>query len=147
MRVSMSLIDTILDMAIDIEFNDYDVSDGKINFYLNNTTTLDDLANYIRHKIGYAPLDCCEECSPWSNAVEGWYNWYIIVGKLDVSNPAKSEIELGFSVNSSSVGDESKWYDVDLDGDDREKLYYILFNQCEEELNKNFVEILAEVWR
>lgn len=142
----MAFIDTILDLAIDIEFHNYDFSDGKINFYLNSTTILDDYANYTRRKIGYAPLDCCDEHSPWTNAVDGWYNWYLVVGKLDVSNPARSEIEMGFSVCSSFVGDDGNWYDVDLDGSDRARLYDILFEQCEKKLHKNFCKILAEVW-
>jgi hypothetical protein len=141
----MSLIRDILDLAIDIESDDYDISDGKISFYLNGNEILDCLANHVRCKFGYAPLDYCVERSNWVNSVEGWFNWYVAVGNFDVSDPAKSGIEIGFSVISDFADDDGEWYDIDLDEDDKAKLYYILLNQCEKKYNKNFVEMFSEV--
>lgn len=143
----MSLMRDILDLAIDIEFDEYYTDDYGVNFYIDATPILCEVANNMRHRIGFAPLNCCDEDRPWGGAVDGYYNFYLMVKELDIDDPGHSKIEMVFVVVSDFVRDNDKMYDVDLDSDDVAMLCNVIIDQYEDKTGKNFFELLDEIMK
>ncbi len=157
----MTLIECIVNENIFIDFEkeiiygsdqqyvSYPSRFASVSFSLSDTKLLNRLADRIRIRNGFKPLDASEENHLEKNPDEMTfpYAWYEFFIGLNDFTESKVDSCICFTVQDVDSPDDGKSYTIDLGEDEQKFIYKRLDEQCREHLGKSCEELLAEARR
>ena len=127
-----------------------------VRFQLMPTRGLIDIADRIRHRLGFKPMypvdrnhcdDCggCDECEVFDGCIacddDGWYDFFI---SLNGFNDNHLDTCIAVVVAGSDSVDNEDMYTIDLSDDEQKLLYKRFDEQCRKSINKSCEELLKE---
>ena len=127
-----------------------------VRFQLMPTRGLIDIADRIRHRLGFKPMypvdrnhcdDCegCDECEVFDGCIacddDGWYDFFI---SLNGFNDSHLDTCIAVVVAGSDSVDNEDMYTIDLSDDEQKLLYKRFDEQCRKSINKSCEELLKE---
>ena len=121
-----------------------------VRFQLKPTRGLVEIADGIRHKLGFKPMypaqgckssDCnaCTDCNDID--CDGWYDFFI---SLNGFNDSHLDTCIAVVVAGSDSPDNEDMYTIDLSEDEQKLLYNRFDEQCRRNVNKSCEELLKE---
>ena len=121
-----------------------------VRFQLKPTRGLVEIADGIRHKLGFKPMypaqgckssDCnaCTDCNDID--CDGWYDFFI---SLNGFNDSHIDTCIAVVVAGSDSPDNEDMYTIDLTEDEQKLLYNRFDEQCRRNVNKSCEELLQE---
>ena len=121
-----------------------------VRFQLKPTRGLVEIADGIRHKLGFKPMypaqgckssDCnaCTDCNDID--CDGWYDFFI---SLNGFNDSHIDTCIAVVVAGSDSPDNEDMYTIDLSEDEQKLLYNRFDEQCRKSINKSCEELLKE---
>ena len=121
-----------------------------VRFQLKPTRGLVEIADGIRHKLGFKPMypaqgckssDCnaCTDCNDID--CDGWYDFFISLNGL---NDSHLDTCIAVVVAGSDSPDNEDMYTIDLSEDEQKMLYKRFDEQCRKSINKSCEELLKE---
>ena len=121
-----------------------------VRFQLKPTRGLVEIADGIRHKLGFKPMypaqgckssDCnaCTDCNDID--CDGWYDFFISLNGLNDSN---LDTCIAVVVAGSDSPDNEDMYTIDLSEDEQKLLYNRFDEQCRKNIDKTCEELLKE---
>ena len=121
-----------------------------VRFQLKPTRGLVEIADGIRHKLGFKPMypaqgckssDCnaCTDCNDID--CDGWYDFFI---SLNGFNDSHIDTCIAVVVAGSDSPDNEDMYTIDLTEDEQKLLYNRFDEQCRRNVNKSCEELLKE---
>ena len=121
-----------------------------VRFQLISTRGLVEIADGIRHKLGFKPMypaqgckssDCnaCTDCNDID--CDGWYDFFI---SLNGFNDSHIDTCIAVVVAGSDSPDNEDMYTIDLTEDEQKLLYNRFDEQCRRNVNKSCEELLQE---
>ena len=121
-----------------------------VRFQLILTRGLVEIADGIRHKLGFKPMytaqgcksnDCnaCTDCNDID--CDGWYDFFISLNGLNDSN---LDTCIAVVVAGSDSPDNEDMYTIDLSEDEQKLLYNRFDEQCRRTIDKTCEELLKE---
>ena len=127
-----------------------------VRFQLMPTRGLIDIADRIRHRLGFKPMypvdrndcDSCDDsdgCDDCSGCIacddDGWYDFFI---SLNGFNDSHLDTCIAVVVAGSDSVDNEDMYTIDLSDDEQKLLYKRFDEQCRKSINKSCEELLKE---
>ena len=124
-----------------------------VRFQLMPTRGLIDIADRIRHRLGFKPMypvdrnhcDDCDDCNGCDNYIacddDGWYDFFI---SLNGFNDSHHHTCIAVMVAGSDSVDNEDMYTIDLSDDEQKLLYKRFDEQCRKSINKSCEELLKE---
>ena len=127
-----------------------------VRFQLMPTRGLIDIADRIRHRLGFKPMypvdrndcDSCDDsdgCDDCSGCIacddDGWYDFFI---SLNGFNDSHLDTCIAVVVAGSDSVDNEDMYTIDLSDDEQKLLYKCFDEQCRKSINKSCEELLKE---
>ena len=121
-----------------------------VRFQLKPTRGLVEIADGIRHKLGFKPMYPAQGCkSSGCNACtdcndidcDGWYDFFISLNGLNDSN---LDTCIAVVVAGSDSPDNEDMYTIDLSEDEQKLLYNRFDEQCRKNIDKTCEELLKE---
>ena len=128
----------------DQQFVNYPSRFATVGFSLIDTELLNRIADKIRIKNGFKPLDATEENPDEMIFPHAWYEFF--VGLNDFTE-SKIDSCICFTVQDVDLSDDGETYIIDLSEDEQEFIYKHLDKQCREHLGKSCEELLTEANR
>ena len=121
-----------------------------VRFQLKPTRGLVEIADGIRHKLGFKPMypkkgceskDCnaCTDCNDID--CDGWYDFFI---SLNGFNDSHIDTCIAVVVAGSDSPDNEDMYTIDLSEDEQKLLYNRFDEQCRKNIDKTCEELLKE---
>ena len=121
-----------------------------VRFQLMSTRGLVEIADGIRHKLGFKPMypaqgcksnDCnaCTDCNDID--CDGWYDFFISLNGL---NESHLDTCIAVVVAGSDSLDNEDMYTIDLSEDEQKMLYKRFDEQCRKNIDKTCEELLKE---
>ena len=121
-----------------------------VRFQLKPTRGLVEIADGIRHKLGFLPMypaqgcksnDCnaCTDCNDID--CDGWYDFFISLNGL---NESHLDTCIAVVVAGSNSPDNEDMYTIDLSEDEQKMLYKRFDEQCRKNIDKTCEELLKE---
>ena len=121
-----------------------------VRFQLKPTRGLVEIADGIRHKLGFKPMypaqgckssDCnaCTDCNDID--CDGWYDFFI---SLNGFNDSHIDTCIAVVVAGSDSPDNEDMYTINLTEDEQKLLYNRFDEQCRRNVNKSCEELLQE---
>ena len=121
-----------------------------VRFQLKPTRGLVEIADGIRHKLGFKPMypkkgceskDCntCTDCNDID--CDGWYDFFI---SLNGFNDSHLDTCIAVVVAGSDSPDNEDMYTIDLSEDEQKLLYNRFDEQCRKNIDKTCEELLKE---
>ena len=121
-----------------------------VRFQLILTRGLVEIADGIRHKLGFKPMypaqgcksnDCntCTDCNDID--CDGWYDFFISLNGL---NESHLDTCIAVVVAGSDSPDNEDMYTIDLSEDEQKMLYKRFDEQCRKNIDKTCEELLKE---
>ena len=121
-----------------------------VRFQLKPTRGLVEIADGIRHKLGFKPMypaqgckssDCnaCTDCNDID--CDGWYDFFI---SLNGFNDSHIDTCIAVVVAGSDSPDNEDMYTIDLTEDEQKLLYKRFDEQCRRNIDKTCEELLKE---
>ena len=121
-----------------------------VRFQLISTRGLVEIADGIRHKLGFKPMypaqgcksnDCnaCTDCNDID--CDGWYDFFI---SLNGFNDSHIDTCIAVVVAGSDSPDNEDMYTIDLSEDEQKLLYNRFDEQCRKNIDKTCEELLKE---
>ena len=121
-----------------------------VRFQLKPTRGLVEIADGIRHKLGFKPMypaqgckssDCnaCTDCNDID--CDGWYDFFI---SLNGFNDSHIDTCIAVVVAGSDSPDNEDMYTIDLTEDEQKLLYNRFDEQCMRNIDKTCEELLKE---
>jgi len=121
-----------------------------VRFQLISTRGLVEIADGIRHKLGFKPMypkkgceskDCntCTDCNDID--CDGWYDFFISLNGL---NESHLDTCIAVVVAGSDSLDNEDMYTIDLSEDEQKMLYKRFDEQCRKNIDKTCEELLKE---
>ena len=121
-----------------------------VRFQLKPTRGLVEIADGIRHKLGFKPMypaqgckskDCnaCTDCNDID--CDGWYDFFI---SLNGFNDSHLDTCIAVVVAGSDSPDNEDMYTIDLTEDEQKLLYKRFDEQCRRNIDKTCEELLKE---
>ena len=121
-----------------------------VRFQLKPTRGLVEIADGIRHKLGFKPMypaqgckssDCnaCTDCNDID--CDGWYDFFI---SLNGFNDSHIDTCIAVVVAGSDSPDNEDMYTIDLTEDEQKLLYKRFDEQCRKNIDKTCEELLKE---
>ena len=121
-----------------------------VRFQLMSTRGLVEIADGIRHKLGFKPMypaqgcksnDCnaCTDCNDID--CDGWYDFFISLNGL---NESHLDTCIAVVVAGSDSLDNEDMYTIDLSEDEQKMLYKRFDEQCRRTIDKTCEELLKE---
>ena len=121
-----------------------------VRFQLMSTRGLVDIADGIRHKLGFLPMypaqgckssDCnaCTDCNDID--CDGWYDFFI---SLNGFNDSHIDTCIAVVVAGSDSPDNEDMYTINLTEDEQKLLYNRFDEQCMRNIDKTCEELLKE---
>lgn len=120
---------------------DYPCRFATVRFELMSTEALEQIADRIRVKEGYAPMHPVEGWTEDKCDQEGWYSFYI--GLNDLTS-TRTDACIEFTVENSLSADDGEMYTIDLTDYEQGLVFDQLDTQCRKYLGKSCEELLAE---
>lgn len=127
-----------------------------VRFQLMPTRGLIDIADRIRHRLGFKPMypvdrndcDSCDDsdgCDDCSGCIacddDGWYDFFI---SLNGFNDSHLDTCIAVVVAGSDSVNNEDMYTIDLSDDEQKLLYKRFDEQCRKSINKSCEELLKE---
>lgn len=124
-----------------------------VRFQLKPTRGLIQIADGIRHKLGFKPMylaqGCegkyCDECADFLDCndidCDGWYDFFISLNGL---NESHLDTCIAVVVAGSDSPDNEDMYTIDLSEDEQKMLYKRFDEQCRKNIDKTCEELLKE---